>query len=82
MQRRLSSRRAGLQTRTSLIFERSPCRLGRCGLCVEADPRNEKVSYKVREHSLAKVPVMLVAGRKEATERHVSTRRLGRDCRW
>src|SRR5579863_10158313 len=47
------------------------------GLKVEGDLRNEKISYKVREHSLAKVPVLLVVGRKEATERAVSIRRLG-----
>jgi len=47
------------------------------GLKVEGDLRNEKISYKVREHSLAKVPVLLVVGRKEAGERSVSLRRLG-----
>ena len=47
------------------------------GLKVEGDLRNEKVNYKVREHSLAKVPVLLVLGRKEAAERSVSIRRLG-----
>jgi threonyl-tRNA synthetase len=47
------------------------------GLRVEADLRNEKINYKVREHSLAKVPVMLVVGRKEAAEKAVSIRRLG-----
>jgi threonyl-tRNA synthetase len=47
------------------------------GLRVEADLRNEKISYKVREHSLAKVPVLLAIGRKEAAERSVSIRRLG-----
>ena len=36
------------------------------GLRVEADLRNEKINYKVREHSLAKVPVLLVVGKKEA----------------
>jgi threonyl-tRNA synthetase len=49
----------------------------RAGLRVEADLRNEKINYKVREHSLAKVPVLLVVGRKEAAERTVSIRRLG-----
>jgi threonyl-tRNA synthetase len=49
----------------------------RMGLRVEADLRNEKINYKVREHSLAKVPVLLVVGRKEAAERTVSIRRLG-----
>jgi threonyl-tRNA synthetase len=47
------------------------------GLRVEGDLRNEKISYKVREHSLAKVPALIVVGRKEATERTVSIRRLG-----
>ena len=47
------------------------------GLRVEADLRNEKITYKVREHSLAKIPVLLVLGRKEAAERTVSIRRLG-----
>jgi threonyl-tRNA synthetase len=49
----------------------------RIGLRVEADLRNEKINYKVREHSLAKVPLMFVVGRKEAAERTVSIRRLG-----
>ncbi|MBS7698124.1 MULTISPECIES: threonine--tRNA ligase [unclassified Chelatococcus] len=47
------------------------------GLRAEPDLRNEKITYKVREHSLAKVPVLLVVGRKEAAERTVSVRRLG-----
>ncbi len=46
-------------------------------LRADLDLRNEKINYKVREHSLAKVPVLLVAGRKEAAERTVSIRRLG-----
>src|ERR1700731_2902724 len=49
----------------------------RLGLRVEGDLRNEKINYKVREHSLAKVPVLLVLGKKEAAERTVSIRRLG-----
>jgi threonyl-tRNA synthetase len=44
---------------------------------VEGDLRNEKINYKVREHSLAKVPALLVVGKKEAAERTVSVRRLG-----
>jgi threonyl-tRNA synthetase len=51
----------------------------RAGLRVEGDLRNEKINYKVREHSLVKVPALLVVGRKEAAERTVSIRRLGRD---
>jgi threonyl-tRNA synthetase len=47
------------------------------GLRIEGDLRNEKISYKVREHSLAKVPALIVVGRKEAGERTVSIRRLG-----
>ncbi len=49
------------------------------GLRVADDLRNEKINYKVREHSLAKVPAMLVVGKKEAAERTVSIRRLGQD---
>src|SRR5262249_17642122 len=49
------------------------------GLRVEADLRNEKINYKVREHSLAKVPALLVVGRKEAAEGTGSIRRLGKD---
>jgi threonyl-tRNA synthetase len=49
----------------------------RAGLRVTSDLRNEKITYKVREHSLAKVPVLIVVGRKEAAERTVSIRRLG-----
>jgi threonyl-tRNA synthetase len=51
----------------------------RAGLRVEEDLRNEKINYKVREHSLAKVPVLLVVGKKEAAERTVSIRRLGKE---
>jgi threonyl-tRNA synthetase len=47
------------------------------GLVVDLDLRNEKITYKVREHSLAKVPVLLVVGKKEAAEHTVSIRRLG-----
>jgi threonyl-tRNA synthetase len=47
------------------------------GLRVEGDLRNEKINYKVREHSLAKVPVLLVVGKRESVERAVSMRRLG-----
>ena len=49
----------------------------RAGLRAEGDLRNEKINYKVREHSLAKVPVLLVVGKKESAERLVSIRRLG-----
>ena len=49
----------------------------RAGLRVEIDLRNEKINYKVREHSLAKIPALLVVGKKEAESRSVSVRRLG-----
>ena len=49
------------------------------GLRVDIDLRNEKINYKVREHSLAKIPVLLVVGKKEAETRAVSIRRFGSD---
>ncbi|MGA0539390.1 threonine--tRNA ligase [Neotabrizicola sp. VNH66] len=47
------------------------------GVRAEADTRNEKINYKVREHSVGKVPVILAIGMKEVEERTVSVRRLG-----
>ena len=47
------------------------------GLRVEADTRNEKISYKVREHSVEKVPVLLAIGQREVDDRNVAMRRLG-----
>jgi threonyl-tRNA synthetase len=51
--------------------------LRKAGLRVETDLRNEKINYKVREHSLAKVPNLLVVGKREAEEGTVAVRRLG-----
>jgi len=51
--------------------------LKKAGLRAEADLRNEKINYKVREHSLSKVPALLVVGKREAEEKTVSVRRLG-----
>jgi threonyl-tRNA synthetase len=51
--------------------------LRKAGLRVETDLRNEKINYKVREHSLAKVPNLLVVGKREADEGTVALRRLG-----
>jgi threonyl-tRNA synthetase len=51
--------------------------LRREGLRVETDLRNEKITYKIREHSEAKIPVLLVLGKREAADRTVSLRRLG-----
>ncbi len=52
-------------------------KLRSAGLRVAIDLRNEKINYKVREHSLAKVPIMLIAGRREAEEGKITIRRLG-----
>ena len=54
--------------------------LAAVGIRVETDLRNEKINYKVREHSLAKVPYLLVAGRKEAENRTLAVRRLGSEA--
>jgi threonyl-tRNA synthetase len=51
--------------------------LQKAGIRAEADVRNEKINYKVREHSVGKVPVILAIGMKEVEERTVSMRRLG-----
>jgi threonyl-tRNA synthetase len=51
--------------------------LDAAGLRAELDLRNEKINYKIREHSLAKTPVILVCGKREAEERTVNIRRLG-----
>jgi threonyl-tRNA synthetase len=51
--------------------------LKKAGVRAEADTRNEKINYKVREHSLGKVPVILAVGAREVEERTVSVRRLG-----
>jgi threonyl-tRNA synthetase len=68
------------------VCDRGREKLKAAGLSAEVDLRNEKINYKVREHSLAKVPVLLVCGRREAEEATVNIRRLGsRDqdrCRW
>src|SRR4029079_7173 len=54
--------------------------LKEAGIRAEADTRNEKINYKVREHSLAKVPYLLVAGRREAEQRTLAVRRLGSEA--
>ena len=52
-------------------------KLAAAGIRVETDLRNEKINYKVREHSLAKVPHLLVVGKREAEEGTVAIRTLG-----
>jgi threonyl-tRNA synthetase len=54
-------------------------KLKAAGIRAETDLRNEKINYKVREHSLAKVPLLLVVGKREAEEGTVAIRRLGSD---
>ena len=49
------------------------------GIKCEVDIRNEKINYKIREHSLAKVPVIIVCGKKEVKDKTVTIRRLGSD---
>jgi len=52
-------------------------KLTAAGVRAEADTRNEKINYKVREHSVGKVPVILAVGNREVEEKTVSVRRLG-----
>src|SRR5690606_2197915 len=56
-------------------------RLEAAGLRAQSDLRNEKINYKVREHSLAKVPYLLVVGKREAEERTIALRPLGEGAR-
>ena len=49
------------------------------GIKCEVDLRNEKINYKIREHSLAKIPMIIVCGKKEVAENTVTIRRLGSD---
>jgi threonyl-tRNA synthetase len=56
-------------------------KLEAAGLRAEADTRNEKINYKVREHSLAHVPYLLVVGKREAEERTIALRPLGEGAR-
>ncbi|MBO6633519.1 threonine--tRNA ligase [Parvibaculum sp.] len=57
--------------------EKVAAELRAAGIRVELDTRNEKINYKVREHSVGKVPAILVAGKREAEEGTLSVRRLG-----
>ena len=58
---------------------KAAARLRAAGLRVEVDTRNEKINYKIREHSLSKVPVIAVVGRKEAETGQLALRRFGSD---
>jgi threonyl-tRNA synthetase len=59
--------------------EQVAAKLAAAGIRVTTDLRNEKINYKVREHSLAKVPLLLVVGKREAEEGTIALRRLGSD---
>ena len=47
------------------------------GIKCEVDLRNQKINYKIREHSLSKIPLMLICGKKEVSEKSITLRRLG-----
>jgi threonyl-tRNA synthetase len=68
---------ASITDEAAAYAEAVAAELTAAGLRVATDNSNEKIGYKVREHSLAKVPIMLVVGRREAEQRGVSLRRLG-----
>jgi threonyl-tRNA synthetase len=55
-------------------------RFAAAGLRAESDVRNEKINYKVREHSLAKIPIIIAVGKREVLESTVSVRRLGQQA--
>ncbi|MEI9851025.1 MAG: threonine--tRNA ligase [Sphingomonas sp.] len=67
--------------RPTIMPARVAAALTAAGLRVETDLRNEKINYKVREHSVAKVPNLLVAGKREAEERTIALRPLGEGAR-
>lgn len=68
---------ASIVTDANDYVNETVAKLKAAGLRAEADIRNEKINYKVREHSLGKVPVILAVGRREVDEGTVSVRRLG-----
>jgi threonyl-tRNA synthetase len=70
---------ATITSDASEFAEVAATRLRAAGLRVEVDLRNEKINYKVREHSLNKTPVIAVVGRKEAETGQLALRRLGSD---
>ncbi|KAG1700472.1 Threonine--tRNA ligase [Nymphon striatum] len=68
---------ATITTEANEYAEEVAAKLKKAGLQAKVDTRNEKINYKVREHSLAKVPVIMVCGMREAEEGSVNIRRLG-----
>ncbi|MEM8652032.1 MAG: threonine--tRNA ligase, partial [Pseudomonadota bacterium] len=68
---------ATITTEANDYAQQVVAKLKKAGLQAKIDDRNEKINYKVREHSLAKVPVIMVCGMREAEENSVNIRRLG-----
>ncbi|MFP4327675.1 MAG: His/Gly/Thr/Pro-type tRNA ligase C-terminal domain-containing protein, partial [Paracoccaceae bacterium] len=68
---------ASITSEADAYVQEAVAALRSAGLRAEADIRNEKINYKVREHSLGKVPVILAVGAREVEERTVTIRRLG-----
>ena len=68
---------ATITSEANAYAEEVAAKMAAAGLRVETDLRNEKINYKVREHSHAKVPVIAVVGKREAEEGKVALRRLG-----
>jgi threonyl-tRNA synthetase len=68
---------ASIVTDAAPYAEAVAARLRAAGLTVQTDVRNEKINAKVRDHSLAHVPVLAVVGRREAEQGQVALRRLG-----
>ena len=62
--------------------EQVVARLGAAGLRATVDLRNEKIDYKVREHSLAKIPVLIAVGKREVAESTVAIRRSASNSKW
>ena len=70
---------ASITDEANLYAEKVKNQLIEAGLTVETDLRNEKINFKIREHSVAKVPIILVVGTKEIQKNTVAMRRLGGD---
>jgi len=49
----------------------------KAGINAEVDLKNQKINYKIREHSLSKVPLLLICGKKEVSEKSITIRKLG-----
>ena len=68
---------ASIVSDADAYVEETVAALQAAGIRAEADTRNEKINYKIREHSVGKVPVILAMGQREVAERTATVRRLG-----